>query len=149
MEHSQLATKRYSSHMHVLLQMGACPDHNKQLTVADRCLSRPRSIGLACSDWPSHQNVSPLTAVGGSEPNCCFSEYHFSKMRVWQNSTARNYTKRESFFINQLVTDWESALNNKQSNTLLLQTGATPDQCPLAWHVLIDPPTRMYPFWQL
>ena len=31
------------------------------------------------------------------------------------------------------------------TNNLLLQTGACPDHCPLAWHVLIDPPTRMYP----
>jgi len=35
------------------------------------------------------------------------------------------------------------------NNTLLLQTGACPDHCPLAWHVLDDPPTRMYPLWQL
>ena len=31
------------------------------------------------------------------------------------------------------------------TNTLLLQTGACPDHCPLAWHVRIDPPARMYP----
>ena len=26
-----------------------------------------------------------------------------------------------------------------------LQIGACPDHCPLTWHVLVDPPTRMYP----
>ena len=31
------------------------------------------------------------------------------------------------------------------TNSLLLQTGACPDHGPLAWHVLIDLPTRMYP----
>ena len=79
-----------------LLQIEKSELDNKQhLTVADRCLSRPLSIGLACSGWPSHQNVPPLTAVGGSGAKCCSSEYHSTKTRIWQISTAHNYIYKE------------------------------------------------------
>ena len=34
-------------------------------------------------------------------------------------------------------------------SSLRMQTGATPDHCPLDWHVLVDAPTRVYPGRQL
>jgi len=67
----------------------------QHLTVADRCLSRPLPIGLACSDWSSNQNVSPLTAVGGSGAKGGPCQYHSTKAGVWKFSTINNCIRRE------------------------------------------------------
>ena len=190
-EHSLTVGYQTLQQSHVLLQMDACTDHNKHLTVADWCLSRPLSIGLACSSWSSHQNVSPLTAVGGSGAKGGPCQYHSTKAGVLKVATINNCMRKiaqtkdlkhdrkqqrtlihswlptieqsyDSFLHPHPTTSYTKRvsvtslncyrLRNQNlitNNTLLLQTGACPDHCPLAWHVLVDPPTRMYPLWQL
>ena len=66
------------------------------LTTADRCLSRPLSIGLACSGWSSHQNVSPLTAVGGGGSKGGSCQHHSTKAGVLKVATINNCTKKTS-----------------------------------------------------